>query len=204
MLLPEGPITSLHHALIVPLSPTNMRELAVELAARGVDASSLYHFRAERLDAEAFEKIVPHLHAAQGLSRRVCLIETGMIQKEVQQKLLKYIEEPRGGLLMIIAVPYPQGLLLTIRSRAHILARGAPRTADMRTLAESFAHIKDISEEKNTQAGIEYLDGLEVMSDRREGVLTALYRAKDSLLKGGISQKQVLEMATVVALLPHK
>lgn len=145
---------------------------------------------------------------------RALLIAADFLTREAQNALLKVLEEPPAGALILLVVPSPEHLLPTVRSRLDELPhrgglRGISETARgfLRSREERAAIVADIAEERDKSRALALLAELE-RALRRQGVaknraaLEAIVRARAYLPDPGASVKLLLEdVATVAPLL---
>ncbi|HEX7368217.1 MAG TPA: AAA family ATPase [Candidatus Saccharimonadales bacterium] len=141
-------------ALIV----TGPRGVGKGSVARSV-AAELLHSTAERLADQPYLKVVDAGEAASipvaavrelehflslkvpGQMNRVVLIEDAqLLTVEAQNALLKTLEEPPQGSVIILTVAHEQDLLPTVRSRASILAVHRPQRADLAAFFREQGH----------------------------------------------------------------
>jgi hypothetical protein len=127
-------VNQLSHAVIV----TGNRDLNIELVKQYLSSEGFvttanpdfYVFNAEQLLIDDAFAIIQMLTSQKVSDRRVCIIACDRVTHEVQNTLLKTIEEPHTGTHIILLVPTTDALLPTILSRAQVF-QGA--SAEMST-----------------------------------------------------------------------
>ncbi len=120
-----SPINQLSHAVII----TGDRNANIELVTRylsdegfaTVANPDFYVFNAEQLLIDDAFAIIQMLASQKVSDRRVCVIACDRVTHEVQNTLLKTIEEPHTGTHIMLLVPTTDVLLPTILSRAQVV-----------------------------------------------------------------------------------
>lgn len=138
----------------------------------------------------------------------ICAFDT--ITPEAHQSLLKTLEEPGGEKYFCFITPRPLLLPLTFRSRAQIVSVTSFTDSDSnakKSFARATAEAQALylkkhfsgDEEAGTrkQEGLRLLDELEYSykdhPEQNYPLLSAIYSAKQMILKGNLVPKQVLE-----------
>lgn len=118
------PLNQLSHAVIVTGNRDLNRELVKEyLTSEGFVTTAnpdFYVFNAEQLLIDDAFEIARMLTSQKVSDRRVCVIACDRVTHEVQNTLLKTIEEPHAGTHIMLLVPTTDALLPTILSRAQV------------------------------------------------------------------------------------
>lgn len=76
----------------------------------------------------------------QKIGRVAVITDADRMSLEAQNALLKLLEEPPVGSVMILTSSHPSGLLSTIRSRVSVLHLTAPTVSSVRTFFEAAGH----------------------------------------------------------------
>jgi len=112
--LPAGKLIDYPYSLIVSL-PADKKQIAIE---------------AVRELAQFLTLKVP---LAMTYNRAVIIHDAHLLSIEAQNALLKTLEEPPAGTILILTVDYEQALLPTIRSRAQTITIKRPLAADLKS-----------------------------------------------------------------------
>jgi DNA polymerase III delta prime subunit len=134
-------------------------------------------------------------------TERVLIVYFSVFSPDAAQVLLKSLEEPDLLTTIIFVTPYPYVVPLTIRSRVVLVHSDREiQAAPMLSKMEALEYVKkefgkDSEEDAATRkaAAIAYLDQLEVRHRTDPGKASAIYQAKDMLLRANMPTKYVME-----------
>jgi len=188
-----------HAVLLVAPSGAGKRTLARHLAAQ------LLQTTGERLDSHPYFKLlasaegkaisiesvrdVTHFLALRTTSEapvtRIIMIDNaGLMTHQAQNALLKTIEEPPAGTVLILTAPNELDLLPTIRSRVQTLALRLPTTTDLRRyFVEAGYSESAINRALMMSDGLPGLTQALLADDDTHPLVAAAARARDILQK---------------------
>ncbi len=151
-------------------------------------------------------ELLPHLHLQPPQpwkGRGVLILEAQRMNEQVQNTLLKTLEEPPVFLTFVLTVPHPRLLLPTVVSRCLIetAATGDGEFENRRLvqeiLAANFGHRLTIFEEKvgyNRAAATAFLEGAELeLSQSPTPVLKEIWETKKLLRDDMTNVKMVVD-----------
>ena len=150
--------------------------------------------------------------------RRIFVIATPELNREAQNALLKTIEEPPSDALFFFALPAPESLLPTFRSRAHMVDLvGRPRQGRLESpvaaiLITSFLAAspqkrlemlrvlleKGEDNKRDLGAILAFLTSLEKRLEKDPEGLSAVYRARKYVSDKGALVKPLLEQVALL------
>lgn len=150
------------------------------------------------------------------VGRRVFIIIAPDLSREAQNALLKTLEESPGNALFFFILPFPETLLLTLRSRVQILQIPSRHIASTRhpsiDVKEFLARApqkrlemlkplleKDENEKRDMGAVLAFLASLEVILERNPEGLRAVYLARKYVTDKGALVKPLLEQIALLA-----
>lgn len=129
-----------HATIITGNRVSNLESIKDFLASQGFATTAnpdFYVFNDEQLLMDDAIAITQMLTAQKLGAHRVYVIAADRIGHEVQNTLLKTIEEPHTGTYIMLVVPNTDSLLSTILSRAQVIA-GNKEAADLRFSVSEF------------------------------------------------------------------
>lgn len=149
-------------------------------------------------------------------ARRVFVIIFASATAEAQNALLKTLEEPPAGALIVFVTPSPYLLLPTVRSRAQTVRLSASTTQKvdldqfMKARPEARMELlkplveKDEDDERNIGPAVAFLAGLEeklkdsITEKEGRAALRAIYRARSYIGDKGSLMKALLEQVALL------
>ena len=211
-------LAELHHVYIMSCDASTLMDA---LESRGVPrqgSPDVYTYECQQLkvdDARAISERATTNPLV--LARRVFVVSAAVIMHEAQNALLKMLEDPRGNAVFFFLVPFPERLLSTFRSRAHIITsveekEGPHKTdtdamrflkakpAERLTMLELFTKKRKDDEERDFSGILLFLDELErAMGTRNPEGLRAVYRAKRYVTDKGALVKPLFEQVALLS-----
>jgi len=144
--------------------------------------------------------------------RRVFIIAAPGMTNEAQNALLKTLEEPPAGAVLIFIVPSPETLLPTLRSRAQTLLVGNEREGEELVDVKKFLAAtsqkrldmlaplleKGEDEKRDVGAILGFLSSVEQSLKKNPAGLTAVYRARKYIADKGALVKPLLEQVALL------
>lgn len=151
-------------------------------------------------------ELLPHLHLQPPppwKGRGLLILEAQRMNEEVQNTLLKILEEPPGSLTFVLTVPHPRLLLPTIVSRCLIetatINGGKFKNQQLvqEILAATFGQRLSIFEEKvgyNRAAAVAFLEEVELeLSEHPTPILKEIWETKKLLRDDTTNVKVVVD-----------
>ena len=121
-----GTLDTLSHATIITGNrEKNLEQFKAFLSEQGVIIQGnpdVYIFNDEQPLTDDVEKIVSMLSSQKVSEYRFCIISCDRIDAQVQNRLLKTIEEPHDGTYIVVVIPSTDQLLPTVLSRCQVIS----------------------------------------------------------------------------------
>jgi DNA polymerase III delta prime subunit len=117
------------------------------------------------------------------------------------QVLLKTLEEPNEGIMIVFVTPHPYLIPQTIRSRARLISTDLKNDIPkyLSSKKDILEYVKDIFGDDSVEASIRraeatvFLDQLEQYFKNNPEKIKYIYETKDMLFKANMPTKQVIE-----------
>lgn len=170
-------LEAMSHATIITGSrEKNLDQLKAFLTEQGIQIQAnpdVYIFTREQLFTEDTESIVTMLSSQKVSQNRFCIISCDRMDAQVQNRLLKTIEEPHIGTYIILIIPDTHQLLPTVLSRCQIIngetSSSATRLAADTFLKESVANrftiIESLTKNKKDEDNLSKTEVLATIAD---------------------------------------
>lgn len=159
-------LEQLHHATIITGNrAANLRDMKDFLASNGIEVTANPDFSIfegdQMLMADA-EQLVRTVSTKGVSGRRFCVISTDRIAADVQNTLLKTLEEPYPGTCFFILLPNTDRVLPTVLSRCQVIVGddsvGASRLDAKeflgQNIAERFAYVESWTKNKKDEDNV--------------------------------------------------
>lgn len=215
------PIEQLSHAIIITGNRIKNLELFKEfLTNNSIEIQAnpdISIFNDEQLLMDDAMQLVATLTSQKVSEKRFCIISCDRIAVDVQNRLLKTIEEPQDGTYIIVIVPNADRLLPTVLSRCQVISgdyeRGDSRLdvseflkkniADRFQFIESWTKNKKDEDNVSKTEVIHFIDALEKnlwqKGNQNEQLFTDIRKVREYAHIRGSSHRILLDFLAMIA-----
>jgi DNA polymerase III delta prime subunit len=213
-------IQKLHHALIMTGNRAeNLASVKAYISEQGIAVSGnpdVLVFEGEQVLMADVERIIASLLSRKLGEHRFCVISFDRLAVDVQNTLLKSLEEPQIGTHFFILVPTLDKIIPTILSRCQILA-GSAVQAETRldaeaflkmTVSERFELVESFTKAKKDEDNVSkaeisaFLDALEKLvwerGIRDESLFADIRHSREYVAIRGASHRIILDFIGIV------
>ena len=193
------------HAMLIVAQPgagktTVARYLAAQLLEVAMDRLDTHPYFKHLVPADGKSISIEHVRGithfltlrttGKQSARRVVLIEHAQaLTLQAQNALLKTIEEPPAGTVLILTAPSEQSLLPTIRSRAQVLTLQSPKTSALKDYCKQAGYTDGaIAKAMLMSDGLPGLCSALLAGDASHPLVAAANRARDILQKNSFER----------------
>lgn len=215
-----GTLDLLSHATIITGNrKNNLEQFKSFLVEQGISIQAnpdVYIFDDEQFLTDDVEKIVTMLASQKVSQYRFCVISCDRIDVQVQNRLLKTIEEPHEGTHVVLIIPSSDQLLPTVLSRCQIIAgdrdQGVSRISVdeflKKSVADRFAFVESWTKNKKDEDNVtktELLTFIEILEkqlweqgNRNEQLFTDIRKMHEYASMRGSSHRIILDFLAMV------
>lgn len=215
-----GTLETLSHATIITGNrENNLEQFKVFLSEQGIEVQGnpdVFIFNDEQFLTDDVEKIVSMLMAQKVSASRFCIISCDRLDAQVQNRLLKTIEEPHPGTYIVLIISNSDQLLPTVLSRCQIIAgnteQGNSRMSVdeflKKSIADRFVFIESWTKNKKDEDNISksevlaFIDLLEKklweQGNRDEQLFTDIRKVRAYAAARGSSHRIILDFLAMV------
>lgn len=215
-----GTLEMLSHATIITGNrENNLEQLKVFLAEQGITIQGnpdVYIFNDEQFLTDDVEKVVSILTSQKVSAHRFCIISCDRLDAQVQNRLLKTIEEPHPGTYIVFIIPNSDQLLPTVLSRCQIISgdahQGVSRIAVddflKKSVADRFTFIESWTKNKKDEDNVSktevltFIDLLEnklwEQGNRNEQLFADIRKMRAYAAARGSSHRIILDFLAMV------
>lgn len=219
MTLPE--IETLSHATIITGNRhANLESFKGFLAEQGIAVQGdpdVFLFNDEQLLMDDAVGIVAMLGAQKVSSHRICVVSCDRLAQDVQNTLLKTIEEPQPGTHIVLMVPDTERLLPTVLSRCQVITGDASvgesrldvseflakNMTDRFAFVESWTKNKKDEDNASKTEVLNFIDGLEKVlwdkGNRDEQLFADIRKMREYANIRGGSHRIILDFLAMIA-----
>jgi hypothetical protein len=211
--------TMSHATVITGNRENNLEQLKAFLSEQGIIIQGnpdVYIFNDEQPLTDDVEKIVSMLSLQKVSGCRFCIISCDRIDAQVQNRLLKTIEEPHEGTYVVLVIPSIDQLLPTILSRCQVILgntdQGVSRidVADFlkKSVVDRFAFIESWTKNKKDEDNVtktEVLTFIELLEkklweqgNRNEQLFADIRKMHEYASTRGSSHRIILDFLALV------
>lgn len=209
------PLEQLHHATIITGNrAANLQDVTDFLASNGIVSAAnpdLSIFEGDQMLMADAEQLVRTVSTKGVSGRRFCVISTDRIAADVQNTLLKTLEEPYPGTFFFILLPNTDRVLPTVLSRCQVIAGddsvGASRLDAeeflRQSLADRFAYVESWTKNKKDEDNVSKTEVLDFIGaiekllwekgNRDEQLFADLRQMRDYANIRGASHRVILD-----------
>lgn len=209
------PLEQLHHATIITGNrAANLPDVTDFLASNGIVSAAnpdLSIFEGDQMLMADAEQLVRTVSTKGVSGRRFCVISTDRIAADVQNTLLKTLEEPYPGTFFFILLPNTDRVLPTVLSRCQVIAGddsvGASRLDAeeflRQSLADRFAYVESWTKNKKDEDNVSKTEVLDFIGaiekllwekgNRDEQLFADLRQMRDYANIRGASHRVILD-----------